>query len=319
MSLATRCPQCRTVFRVVQDQLRVSEGWVRCGRCSEVFNAAQQLVDPVTGETRRAPIEVHSGLPPPVRPEAGRVPEPRPTQRTSDPREIPPEMADFAESQIPQDEDAIVRLAPSDDWEDEPAPAPRPSAAASAAARAAAPSPARRTRPGELPSFVRRAQRAERWRHPGVRGALALGVLVTAAALAAQWLYVYRDHAAARWPGLKPLLSQACAAIGCRIQPVRAIDALAVDSSGLVRVENSELYRLGVTLRNQRDHEVALPAIDLALTDTRGQLIARRVLRASELGAAGPTVAAQGELALQATIRIASTPVAGYTIELFYP
>ena len=45
MSLAARCPACGTVFRVVQDQLRVSEGWVRCGRCAEVFNAIETLVD----------------------------------------------------------------------------------------------------------------------------------------------------------------------------------------------------------------------------------------------------------------------------------
>ena len=45
MSLATRCPSCGTVFRVAQDQLKVSEGWVRCGRCSGVFNAAEVLFD----------------------------------------------------------------------------------------------------------------------------------------------------------------------------------------------------------------------------------------------------------------------------------
>lgn len=45
MSLATRCPSCGTVFRVVQDQLRVSEGWVRCGRCNGVFNASEVLFD----------------------------------------------------------------------------------------------------------------------------------------------------------------------------------------------------------------------------------------------------------------------------------
>jgi predicted Zn finger-like uncharacterized protein len=45
MSLATRCTACGTVFRVVQDQLRVSEGWVRCGRCQEVFNAREGLFD----------------------------------------------------------------------------------------------------------------------------------------------------------------------------------------------------------------------------------------------------------------------------------
>ncbi len=45
MSLATRCTACTTVFRVVQDQLKVSEGWVRCGRCNEVFNAQANLVE----------------------------------------------------------------------------------------------------------------------------------------------------------------------------------------------------------------------------------------------------------------------------------
>ena len=41
MSLATRCTSCGTIFRVVQDQLKVSEGWVRCGRCQEVFTALE--------------------------------------------------------------------------------------------------------------------------------------------------------------------------------------------------------------------------------------------------------------------------------------
>ena len=45
MSLATRCPHCNTIFKVVQDQLKVSEGWVRCGRCTEVFNALEGLFD----------------------------------------------------------------------------------------------------------------------------------------------------------------------------------------------------------------------------------------------------------------------------------
>src|SRR5205809_5561431 len=45
MSLATRCTSCGTVFRVVQDQLKISEGWVRCGRCEQVFNALEGLFD----------------------------------------------------------------------------------------------------------------------------------------------------------------------------------------------------------------------------------------------------------------------------------
>jgi len=45
MSLATRCSTCGTAFRIVQDQLKVSEGWVRCGRCNSVFNALEGLFD----------------------------------------------------------------------------------------------------------------------------------------------------------------------------------------------------------------------------------------------------------------------------------
>lgn len=45
MTLATRCSACGTSFRVVQDQLKVSGGWVRCGRCSEVFNAIEGLYE----------------------------------------------------------------------------------------------------------------------------------------------------------------------------------------------------------------------------------------------------------------------------------
>ena len=45
MSLATRCPACGTTFSVVRDQLRISDGWVRCGRCSVVFDASEHLQD----------------------------------------------------------------------------------------------------------------------------------------------------------------------------------------------------------------------------------------------------------------------------------
>jgi hypothetical protein len=170
-----------------------------------------------------------------------------------------------------------------------------------------------------LPSFLRHAERAQRWRRPAVRTALAAGVLVATLALGAQWLFAWRDYAAVRWPALQPHLALACEWQGCQLQPWRTIDALVVDSSGLVRVEKTDQYRLSLTLRNLRDLEVALPAFDLALTDTQGRLIARRVLRSGELGAPGATLAPGGEVALQATLRVAAAPVAGYTIEIFHP
>jgi len=44
MSLITRCPACGTMFKVVTDQLKVSQGWVRCGQCAEVFDASKHLL-----------------------------------------------------------------------------------------------------------------------------------------------------------------------------------------------------------------------------------------------------------------------------------
>jgi len=44
MSLITRCPSCETLFKVVPDQLRISDGWVRCGQCEEVFDASRHLL-----------------------------------------------------------------------------------------------------------------------------------------------------------------------------------------------------------------------------------------------------------------------------------
>jgi predicted Zn finger-like uncharacterized protein len=43
MMLATRCPYCQTTFRVVQDQLKICNGIVRCGSCRQVFNGIEQL------------------------------------------------------------------------------------------------------------------------------------------------------------------------------------------------------------------------------------------------------------------------------------
>ena len=63
MTLATRCTACGTIFRVVQDQLRVSNGWVRCGRCNEVFNALEGLYEIYTrpGELITKPMGISGG------------------------------------------------------------------------------------------------------------------------------------------------------------------------------------------------------------------------------------------------------------------
>ena len=43
MALATTCPQCKTSFKVVPDQLKLRRGLVRCGVCQHVFSGVEHL------------------------------------------------------------------------------------------------------------------------------------------------------------------------------------------------------------------------------------------------------------------------------------
>jgi predicted Zn finger-like uncharacterized protein len=306
MSLAARCPSCGTVFRVVQDQLRVSEGWVRCGRCSEVFNAIESLVD----------IDAEA---------APRAPKPSRNER---PVEEPDRVlgVDFE-----ADPDDLKSPDDSAGWS-APLP-PTPSSPSTFEAEAATPAQPMvaaaseitfdtadlRAEPPEPPAFVRRADRAARWRRPGVRAALSVAAVAGTLVLALQVTFEYRDGAAARWPGAQPFLASLCNAAGCRIEAPRSIESIAVESSGLVRVDNSALYRLSVVLRNRAALALALPSIELTLTDTQGALIARRVIHAAEFNPSQSLVPAAGELTLQGMLSASERPISGYTIEIFYP
>jgi hypothetical protein len=170
-----------------------------------------------------------------------------------------------------------------------------------------------------LLTFVQEAERAERWRRPGVRVAMAVVALLLALLLTAQLLVAQRDSVVAQWPGTRGLVQSLCAPVGCRIEPLRRIEQLSVDSSGLTRIDDGPVYRLALVLRNRADTPLLVPAIDLSLTDAGGTLVTRRMLSASDLGTTRNTIAAGGELPLQALLMSNDRPLTGYTIEIFYP
>ena len=41
----TRCPDCKTTFKLGVNDLRRAQGKVRCGDCENVFNALEYLTD----------------------------------------------------------------------------------------------------------------------------------------------------------------------------------------------------------------------------------------------------------------------------------
>ena len=335
-TLAARCPACLTVFRVVPDQLRVSQGWVRCGRCAEVFNATLALVDAQTGAPRKASealspremgIEVVAAHEDPewATPrsagndaESAREAE-SPLDAAPEPESAPTETPEPQDRVEPGLHAAAAEAGAADG--DAQATAIERERAIVAEANAVAPhEPPAAGADAAAPSFVRQADRAARWRQPRVRAALGAVGSLAVVVLLGQVLFEYRDLAAARFPGIRPALVSACSALGCQVEAARAINSLAVESSGLVRIERSSIYRLQVALRNRAGIEVALPALDLSFTDRQGRLIARKVLQPAELGATQATLGAGRELALQTTLQAGATEaIAGYTIELFYP
>lgn len=306
--LATRCTACGTTFRVVPDQLRVSGGYVRCGRCSEVFNALEELVDLETGER-----------PGGLAPEAGGA-----TLEGESP--APPAEAEMDYAQAaprpPAPAAGEPDMAPLDDLRADPrdpATTQAPESSTLAPDELTGPDPAA----GDAPSFVVNANRAARWRSPRMRWLLGSACLLALLLLLGQVGYEYRDLVAARYPWARPAMEQACGALGCRVEAARSIDSLSVESSGLVRVERSSLYKLQVALRNRANLELAVPALDVTLTDTQGRIIARRAFKLAELGVLRATIAPGQELSVQGTLQAqgeaAAQPFAGYTIELFYP
>lgn len=171
------------------------------------------------------------------------------------------------------------------------------------------------------PGFMRQARRQAFWHTPGVRAAMALVVLLLGVLLAGQWAVHERDRLAASQPELAPWLAQLCQPLGCSIGPLRHIDAVVIDSSTLAR-RLGNFYAFDVVLKNTSGMPVALPALELSLTDTRDQVIARRVFLSQDLPGAPALLPAQASVPLSLRLAITdvgAVPMAGYRALVFYP
>lgn len=335
MSLITRCPACGTMFKVVPDQLRISEGWVRCGHCTEVFDASVHLQQDGPPSVAHAEPQVEPFDPFDAGPAADSDPAPVPYSASAHAGTYPDAYPDPTPAREP---------APEPDPFDEPLFAPMDRQASGALAQASAPgrpdllahqdagaSPAQDAigepaEPAEEPpehdvSFVRDARRKAFWRRPAVRVALFVAAVLLAMLLVLQAALNDRDRLAAAEPSLRPLLVALCEPLVCSVGPPRQIDAIVIDSSSFSKLR-SDAYRLNFTLKNQATNEVAMPAIELTLTDTQDQPLLRRVLMPSDLGAKSPVIDASAEWSGSLALAVAGNGgprVAGYRVLAFYP
>ncbi|MDO8720453.1 MAG: DUF3426 domain-containing protein [Polaromonas sp.] len=384
MSLITRCPACGTMFKVVADQLKVSQGWVRCGHCTEVFDASAYLVpddalvpapsvltsDGVAAAGHDAPLLAHGGglqsggSPDPV--EASMAPASEHDASAADPFSLSAPIA--AQDEAQARDDALNRASWKQARQDYPcletpsenidAPAAdvslrRADLVHTASVEATADEslslvdasladadqqPVDVTHDERLDevSFVRDARRKVFWKKPLVRFSLAMTSLLLLLALALQWALHEKDTVAASQPQLAPLLHMLCAALHCEVRLPRHIASVVIDSSSFKKL-GPDVYHLSFSLKNTGTIPLAMPSLEITLTDTRDRALVRRVLAPAQYGAGDGPLAAHFALAGAVTMKVASEDepvrlpspaasapltslrVAGYRILAFYP
>lgn len=339
------------MFKVVADQLKISQGWVRCGHCSEVFDAAahlqpfapeipantsQDVAAPDVATADLAVNEVFSVPGASVLPEAQEeketdaTPAPRPfvtKVQVSLPADIAPDVFAASVNPEPADYSAGYPRAHEERLKVRPA------------VEHFGESEAPEENPAEQVSFVRDARRDAFWRRPLMRLALASAALVLLAALLLQIAVFQRSTLAVMQPWVSPGLQALCSLLHCEISPPQHIESIVIDSSSFNKLAN-DAYRLKVVIRNTGATPLALPALELTLTDSQDHALVRRVMTPTELGARANTLAPgaefSGELALSlqnptvptsaSAASSASSPqavsslrIAGYRVFAFYP
>ena len=346
MSLSTRCPACSTTFKVVPDQLKVSEGWVRCGRCGEVFDATAHLQqlgegfsppveDPPTPVVDAQPVDPaysNPDTPPPpaavwVRrsPAArmvldGELPEPLP-----EPANESPEWDDPLDHRRDDDGDIpsalLLQTADNDEPQQslyQPAFVPPAPVAGTLEANAEAGDAAATLRDLD---FVRVAERRAFWQRPMVVFACLLVCAALGSALLLQFVRAERDRLAAHLPGLRPTLESLCVPLQCRVMPLQRIESIVIDASSFNKA-GGELYQFDVEVRNTANVALAMPSLELTLTDTQDQPLVRRVLTPVELhspAVLGASGAWSGSLPVRLQAPVSADRVAGYRVLAFYP
>jgi predicted Zn finger-like uncharacterized protein len=347
------------VFRVVPDQLKVSQGWVRCGRCSELFDARVTLSpqvpvvsDVVVGADAAAPGQTALADSLPVTEHMGAAPDTTPPV---------PEMPGAQVSETSEARALVAPLLASGQPDEQPAPAPEPRqahepperqeptfvdglGAAPQAAASLANDLAPPLSPPDVPqvedgreqqdgteqsrallnqvSFMRRARRQAFLRKPIVRAGLGFLALALGLALVGQVAYRQRDELAQRVPAIAPLLSALCQPLQCKVGPPQRIGSIFITASSFSPLQ-PDAFRLQFTLANEATLPVALPAVELTLTDSQDQTVIRRVLQPTELGPdVPPALPAGGEWSTAVTLIVAPTAagtVTGFRLLAFYP
>jgi predicted Zn finger-like uncharacterized protein len=304
-TLATRCPHCQAVFRVVADQLKLRDGLVRCGVCQKIFDGSQTLqpldteVAPVAADA--SVVEGADAASEELSPEAAAI------EATTPPVEI--------EAMPPPVE--IETAAPAIETE-----TPAPAKHADSVTGSEPTQPDKPILPMATPEFLRSDRPVKR--RAGLASVVAL--LVLGGTLAWQGVVQFRGDIAAHWPPTRPVLQRLCAPLGCAVDWPARSELLAVVGADLQSLPNAEAFELNAVVRNRATLRMQLPALEVTLSDLQNRPIARRILHpidyldkssAKTMIPAG--FAAGADLEIKVVLQAPGLKVAGFVVYPFYP
>jgi Protein of unknown function (DUF3426) len=179
-------------------------------------------------------------------------------------------------------------------------------------------------------TFVRLAQKKAFWQRTAVVQSLRAACVGLMGLLFLQVVYSQRNHLAASNPAFKTGFETLCQSVGCAIEPFKNIDAFKIDSSSFQKSQPTstdttpgENFALKIAIKNSAELAVAMPAVELTLTDANDKPVLRRVLLAKEFGFSADTLAPNGDWSGTIAVTVASstakTAISGYRVLLFYP
>jgi|GEM_PF-789180 len=329
--MQTSCPECRTTFRVTQDQLGLRRGLVRCGTCNAVFNAYDtllpELAEPPRG-TAHVALVVSSSLGGQAETTKTISTEHSSTDASTPQPEPPVDFLSSPESQGGAREGLLSALheitVPVST-----VPPVQVDVALAGYQQAAEVPPAT---PGdeissdaillvELPHRIREEERARpRWKTPVY---LFLSVLLLGL-LGVQWAYFLRGNLVAVLPESRPWLEMLCQPLGCLVPLPEQLMRQAIVSSSLENdPEQKSRVRLSFLLANRTLQTQAWPHVVLTLVDVREAPVAQKAFP-PEVYLPKPLspragFAAHSEQEARVDLDIGSLAAASYVLNVVYP
>lgn len=341
MALAARCPHCRALFRVIADQLKLRGGLVRCGECRKVFDAIGSLTYVDDEAMIRGPIEAplagtaHAGpqMPagaatapavaaaaqapagaPAVQPPAP-APRPAPSPRPERDGAARPAVVEGTDAGAELGVPTLFRQEPdAAESSDRQAPLPAGESGFEAMAGDAGADDA------AAPDFL---LAGEKRRAHWIFGTACVPLVLIALAQAALTL---RQPALEIWPSLRPVAIKACALYGCAVNWPAHPELLTIVASDLTSLPGTDVIELNASIRSRADFIMALPAIEVTLTDAQNRPVARKVFLPADYLASSSEpssrldegLAPESDLAVRLVFEAQGLNVTGFLIYPFY-